>query len=152
LFIDELKDKFGKTNPGKAARFEYAWYVTWENGIKALAADHLRALRNLERAAKPLYQLLAEECKDDPVWEPEAMYSLAVIEETFAVVDRKHLEKARDLYTEVAEKFKTSAAGQRAEKRAAMLKANSITYNEIANFYSQMQTELAIPAKLPKLD
>jgi hypothetical protein len=65
-------------------------------------------------------------------------------------LNRKYLEKARTLYEEVAEKFKTSAAGQRAEKRAALLKANSPSYNEIANYYAELQASLAIPDQLPK--
>ena len=79
LLIDELRQKYGTTNAGKAARFEYAWYVLWENGIKALAADHGRALGNLEDVAKPMYHGLAEECKGDPVWEPEARKNTAAL-------------------------------------------------------------------------
>lgn len=153
IFIDELKEKHGKTNAGRAARFEYAWYVMWENGIKAIGADPGRALHNLQKVAQPMYGQLADECKDDPIWEPEAYYALAVIEESLAILDRKHLDKAREKYEDVASKFKTSAAGIRSEKRAELLKAGTPSYNEIARFYAELQRDLGIdPQKLPKLE
>jgi hypothetical protein len=152
VYIDELWKNRGDSNAGRAAQFQYAWYTTWENGIKALAADHGRALFNLEKVAKPMYRKLAEACKDDPIWEPEAYYVLAVIEETFAVMDRKHLDKAREQYDIVASKFKTSAAGIRAEKRAELLKPNTRSRDEINNFYFEFQRDLNIPATIPKLN
>jgi hypothetical protein len=141
--------KYKQMNVGKAARIQFAWYFLWERGIKRLGADSMGALGDLE-FVKGIYDRLLDECKGDPLWEPEIRYSLATIQETFAVMDRKNLPKARDQYEELAKDFPNSAAGQRAEKRAALLKDRSPSYNEIANFYAQIQEDLGIPNQLPK--
>ena len=141
--------KYRKVPVGKAARLEFCWYFFWERGVKRLGADGVGAIGDLN-FVKGIYERMLEDVKGDPVWEPEVRYALAKAEETFAVMDRKHLKSAREKYEELAKDFPSSAAGQRAEKSAAALKENSPSYQEIANFYAQLQTDLAIPAQLPK--
>src|SRR4029450_1533014 len=73
----------------KAARFETAWWFLWDKGIKSLGREHVMALKNLDDVEQE-YENLARLCKDDPVYLPEALYALAVIEEARAIRDRKH--------------------------------------------------------------
>ncbi len=146
LYIQAPADwSYSKTNVGKAARFQYAYYSLWERGLKRLAADPKGAINHLEGLTKPMYRNLAKLCKDDPIWEPEALYNLAVIEETLAVKDRVHLDYARDLYLDVAEKFSTSVWGKKAEVRAELLKdSKSAKYKELAKFYGELGANIGI--------
>ena len=140
------KDEFyGLTNAGKAARFQVAWMMLWEDGIKQLSAVHQRGLISLE-IAELMYTKLAEATKGDPVWEPEALYNLAVIEETRAVQDREHLKKAREKYEELANQYKESAHGKLAAERAERLRSGA-AYDSVAAFYQDFQNTHKIPAK-----
>lgn len=144
-FIEELWRNQGDTNPGKAAMLEFAWFQTWDNGLRGLAIDPSTALGNLGNMGQPLYRKIAEECADDPVWEPEAMYGQAVIEESLAIRSRErseHLDKALSLYQELAKKHKNSARGKDAAKRAEVLEKNR---TQIGNFYRDLQDRLGIP-------
>jgi len=149
VFMAELLKDTG--NAGKAATFQVAWLQYWDNGVRRLGKDHVEALRSLLRA-KGAYQDLAERCKDDPLWEPEARYCLAAIEEAFAIVDRDYLNKAREKYSQVAEKFKDSAAGQRAEAKAELLKAKSPSLERARTFYADLARELNVNADKVKRD
>src|SRR4051812_15134235 len=66
-FIEGLIKAAPETNPGKAARFQKAWFYFWELGVKRIGNDPAGALRNLDGAALE-YRQLAEDCKGDPVW------------------------------------------------------------------------------------
>jgi hypothetical protein len=153
-YIQELIRDQGDANVGKAARFEYAWLLTWDGGIKRLAADPVGALKNLKDAEKT-YGDLASACAGDPVWEAEAMYGQAVIEETRAVKDKKHLDKARELYAKLGEKHGTTVHGARARKRAEQLKDKSTSRLKIEDFYQELHESLpqlrAEDAKHPQL-
>jgi hypothetical protein len=109
-------------NQGKAARFQLAWIDLWENGIKDIPTLKVAlALKNIEKA-KAEYARLAEECKEDPVLGPEALYQIAVAEETFAVQNPEvYLKKAREAYQKVAQRFPNSAHGKSAAQRAEEL-------------------------------
>ena len=83
--------------------------------------------RSLDRIklAQREYRALAEDVKDDPVLAPEALYGLAVAEETLAIEAKNvadQLEKAERRYKEVVDKFPTSARGKAAKKRLEELK------------------------------
>lgn len=148
-YIHSLMEKHGDQPVGKAARFQYTWMLTWDMGIKRLAADPPTALSNLDKAEQH-YRALVDQCKDDPVWEAEAMYGMAVIEESRAVKDRKHLDAARDLFSKVANKHPQSVHGKLARERADKLKAKSESREEIAQFYQDL--ELSLPQlRMPKL-
>lgn len=147
-YIEALRKQDPDTNPGKAARFQYAWLATWDLGLKLLGIDAAFALSNIEKA-EVMYQKLAEECADDPVWEPEALYSLAIIQETKAVRARErsqHLDNALKRYQELAKKHKNSAHGKDAAKRAEILEKNR---PEIVSFYRDLQDRLNIPEDDP---
>jgi hypothetical protein len=144
--------KYGKMNVGKAARLEYVWFTFWDDGVKLLAARPENALRSIN-FARNLYAKLAEDnCKGDPVWEPESRYCIAVAEECFAVLDRKYLDSARTKYAEVAKQFPNSAAGKRAEQRAEILKEKSATLERARKFYADLERDLGIDAKKLKED
>lgn len=142
------EESYGTTNAGKAARFQLAWFIFWERGVKFLSVAPQLALTELERA-ELMYLDLAEACKGDPLWEPEALYNLAVIEETRAVQDRDHLRKARELYEKLAtnEEYKETAHGKLAAERAERLKQGSASYDAVAAFYQDFQNTHKVPAK-----
>ncbi|HYT91208.1 MAG TPA: tetratricopeptide repeat protein [Gemmataceae bacterium] len=105
----------------KAARFQLAWLALWEEGIKTIPLDAAGGLKKIT-LAKEAYRRLAEECKDDPILGPEALYNIAVAEEASAVREpTKHLEAARDAYKRVVEKFPDSALAKHAKQRAEEL-------------------------------
>ncbi len=145
---------FPESNAGKGARFQVAWLWLWDDGLKSLASYPVEVLKvrgevddkagNLE-IAKSVFLELKEECKDDPIWEPEVLYALAVIEETRAirVKDReKHLAEALRLYKELAtSKHKDSARGKLAQQRAEDLEKRG---QEIHNFYDELNTRLDV--------
>lgn len=149
-YIDLLKKDDAETNPGKAARFQYAWLATWDRGLKLLGVDPVQALEDLE-VAEVLYRQLAKDCAKDPVWEPEALYSLAIIEETKAVRAKErsqHLDNALKMYKDLAgnETHKNSARGKDAAKRAEILEKNR---PQIVSFYEDLQNRLKIPEEPP---
>lgn len=148
-FLDQLRVENPDSNAGKAARFQYAWLFTWDFGLKRLGADPVTALDALENADK-LYKRLAEDCAGDPVWEPEALYAQAVIEEARAVrkTERdKHLDKALSLYKKVSNEHPDSAHGKMAKKRVALLE-NKDKAREIADFYDSLGERLDVEKRL----
>ncbi len=142
-FVENLIAKYPQTNPGKAAQFQVAWFLTWDRGLVTLGRSPVTALRSMDEAAKR-YRRLADECSGDPVWEPEALYALAVIEETRAIrfLERdKNLDRAKAMYLKVADKYKDSAHGKMAAKRARLLADKG---KEIAEFYAELDFRLDI--------
>ncbi len=147
-YIEALRKEDPDTSPGKAARFQYAWLANWDLGLKLLGVEPAFALSNIEKA-EVMYLKLAEECADDPVWEPEALYSLAVIQETKAVRSKdrsQHLDDAFKRYQDLARKHKNSALGKEAAKRAESLEKNR---PQIVSFYRDLQDRLNIPEDDP---
>jgi hypothetical protein len=142
-FMDELRDKYPETNQGKAARFQYAWLALWDVGGKILGGDPVEALGNLE-VAEHLYLKLKKDSDGDPIWEPEALYGLAVIEETRAIRLKgraEHLTEAMKQYKNLAEKHKNSARGKLAAQRAEVLEKRT---QEIIDFYDDLSTRLDV--------
>lgn len=146
-YIDDLVKNYGEKTAGKAARFQHAWLASWTIGVKLLGGDSHQAYNNLI-FAKKMYATLAEECQNDPVLEPEALYHQAAIEETLAAYDREHLKKAQELYAALANhpKYQDSAYGQMAKERAKLLDrdARDGRYTEIARFYQDLQQRLKL--------
>ena len=153
--MEQLRLEYPETNPGKAARFQYAWLALWDVGLKELAANPVDVLKvsgemddkdkagNLE-VAQNIFLRLRKDCEGDPIWEPEALYALAVIEETRAIrrKDRdKHLKDALRQYKELAEKHKDSTRGKLARQRAEALEKRG---QEIHDFYEELNTRLDI--------
>jgi hypothetical protein len=142
-YIDKLKADYKETNQGKAARFHYAWLAAWDEGLTWIGADPLKAFHDLD-VAESYYRGLKEDCAGDPVWEPEALYALAVIEEARALraKDRSaHLDRAKGMYRRLADEFKDSAHGRSARKRAKLLEEKT---KEIAEFYADLESRLGI--------
>jgi len=141
--LQNLAQAEGDTNAGKAAKFEFAWRIFWEGGIKRIGVGNAtEAMDNLDSAAG-LYRKLAEECSGDPLWEPEALYGLAVIEETHAVENLDALDRAKVLYENLAKNHKESARG----KLAAQWLENYETprgKQELQNIYQELHTSLGV--------
>ncbi len=125
LYVNDYKGVL-ETHPdkiqGQTVRFDFAWEQLW-GSIRKLGADPKGAEEGLLKA-KEQYDKLREECEGDPVLVPEAIYGLAVIEETLALKDRSHLGLAIIHYEDVSKKFPQSAYGQLAAKRLETLNSD----------------------------
>ncbi len=139
--LDNLISTAEDTNPAKAARLEQAWIKFWEYGIKGLGHNPAIAIKSLDDAYKE-YEIIRKQCEGDPTMEPEAIFGMAVIEETRALLDRKKLDKARELY-EAAAKFDKSAFGDLAGKRLAVLKDEK-KKTELVQFYLDLSDKLKL--------
>jgi hypothetical protein len=138
--------EYRDTNAGLAARYQFAWLRLWDQGLKHLISNPVRALVNIKDSEKD-FAILSEDCKDDPILAPEAGYAMAVIEETKTVEDRASLDKAIARYKTVASKYKDSAAGRAAAQRADYLEKNRSSVEE---FYAFMNQHLPVgPGMLP---
>jgi hypothetical protein len=139
---DALMQASAESNQGKTARFQRAWIIYWEAGVKLLGVDPDGAIKALEES-RSNYAKLAEDCADDPYWEQEAMYALAVIDETLAVQNRDSLDRARDRYEELAKKHEKSARGQLAKDWLANYE-KADKQRDLKDFYKEMQTAFKI--------
>lgn len=149
---DELKAVLGEDQVGKSAKFQLAWYLYWEDGVKSLGGNKEGALSSI-KAAGQVYKNLAEECKGDAILEPQAMLGQAVCEESLAVQDRKHLSNAKKLYealtTHENEKYKDSAEAKYAAERLKAIKAGTPEGEKLSETYKNLQRLLNIPAAAP---
>jgi hypothetical protein len=141
-------------NPGKAARLEVARYFLWDYGVKKLAtpgkdSSNETPMDKIARAGK-LYLSLLSEVEDEPEWKAEALYGLAIIEETNAVRDIKNLARAKEKYKSLATDLPTTGHGKLADKRHKELEAN---FAEATDFYEKLGRQLNIPreADMPGL-
>jgi hypothetical protein len=141
--VEELIRDQGDTNAGKAARFQLAWFFYWDRGMTRLGLEGGDGMAMLDRSASE-YRKLAEECADHPMWEPEAMYALAVIEETHALTNIDSLERAKTLYEELKTKHPNSARGKLAQEWLDNYE-DKTKREELKQFYREMQTALNIP-------
>jgi hypothetical protein len=139
--------EYRDTNPGLAARYQFAWVRLWDQGLKHLIGNPARALINIKESEKE-FVVLSEDCKDDPILAPEAAYALAVIEESKTVEDRASLDKAIGRYKGVASKYKDSAAGKAAAQRADYLVKNRASVEDFYMFMNQHSMPVA-PGMLP---
>jgi hypothetical protein len=146
-YIGALAREQGDTSVGKAARFQIAWLLYWERGIKRLGVDPVGALKEGIDGASKEYKSLANDCKDDPVFEPQALLGIAVCEEAKAVQDRTRLDSAANLYDALAkhEKYKDTAEGKFAQGRLDQLRdKNGKIRAEASNTYEDLQRALNI--------
>jgi len=144
-FIQDLA-KDSDTYSGKAALFQIAWELYWLDGVKMMASDKVGAMKSLKRSVD-LYGQLAEKCKDDKVFEPQALLGRAVAQETRAVENRDHLKKAKEYYEELTTKYEKSAEAEFARKRLEILKDDA-KRQDLAATYKELQSFLGIPAPL----
>jgi hypothetical protein len=147
---DKISESHGEKTQGRFIRFQENWSLAWDRGILMVALDPRGARANLQRALTE-YKALEEECADDPVLVPEAIYGQAVIEETLGLEDRKHLENAIELYEEVQKTHPKSAYGHLAEKRLAVLN-DPEKRREVNEVYQDLQTLIRFDRADPKLD
>lgn len=146
--LDDLANKEGTTPAGKAARLQIAWLLYWEKGVKFIGTDPQGSLQMLKTSGD-LYRKLAEDCKDDPLYEPQALLGIAVVEESKAIQDRDFLKKAEEAYKAVIEanegKYKDTVEGKFAQGRIEQLKDNK-KRAEIVAIYDELKTLMRIPA------
>jgi len=134
------------TFPGKAARFEIAWFAYWETGVRLIGVDPQGAMSSLDSAGR-LYKRLAEECKDDPIFEPQALLGIAVVEETRAVNDPRSLDRAKEAYKNVVDKYEKSAEGKFAKKRLDVM-SDKTKLKELETVYEDLQRSLQLAGAL----
>ena len=141
--LNKLVNVEPPTAPAKAAMFQVAWMIYWEGGVKMIGADPAGSMERL-RDASARYQKLAELCKDDAIFEPQALLGIAVVEETKAVQDRNFLDKSVEAYGEIVTKYPDSAAGKFAKGRLDQLKDKE-GRKKIAVVYEDLQKALRVP-------
>jgi hypothetical protein len=135
------------TNAGKAARFQIAWLLYWDFGVKKMGTEQLASLGYIQEAGR-YYSILAEECKDDPVLAPQALLGKAVVEETMAVQHVDHLKEAKKYYEMIVEKHKDSAEAKFAEGRLEWLKGGK--RGDLENTYEMLHRLLNVPEPAPQ--
>lgn len=148
--VIEVVTKGGNDTPSKAARFQLAYENLWIYGIKSLGGSNPAAAKRKIEEAEDNYKKLAELCKDDPVFQPEALYALAVIEETKAINfrDKRDGEEEIDYIAEALAKYKAvvkansgSAFAQLAQQRIDELE-NEDKNRDIRRFYQDLRVTL----------
>ncbi len=140
--IEAVLSRAGKENPGKAARCQYAYHLLWHEGLKHLGVNPRKAREKIDDAEK-WYQEIADECKGDPVFLPEALYGLAIIEET-RLLEKKQRETlivVIDKYKAVDKANKDSAFAALARKRVEELEDETKS-RDILRFYQDLEANL----------
>jgi TolA-binding protein len=137
--LNAIIDKYPGTPAALRARFYLAQIDYQARGLDALLTPGKgkSAVDSLNRARKK-YDDLAEECKDDPYWEPQALLAIAKIVETLAVDNLDNLDKARGLYADLAQKYPGSSQGKEAQRRLKEFK-NADQLAEIKKFYTDLK-------------
>jgi hypothetical protein len=157
--MESLKKEYPNSNPGLAARFQYAYLLLWNDGIKRLP-QQIRKSEGVSPVrvigyAKQYYEMLAEEVGEDPIWGAEAAYNIAVAQESLAARDPKDIKQADEmdkdltralddavrLYRRVEEKFPNTARAEDAAKRRRQLE-NKESRQQIEDFYSDLSFPL----------
>lgn len=144
----EIAEEYSSTPQGQSARMQIAWLHLWENGIKGVMFNPNAALNNIVLAKKE-YEALAEDCKDDPILYSEALYCIAVAEESLACnfkdVQGAQLDKALTAYKAVVDnlKDKKTAFVLKAEKRIEELE-NPAERKRIDQFYANIRSEVGL--------
>jgi hypothetical protein len=135
-----------ETPAGRAARFQIAWIVYWEEGVRMIGANPAGAMKALKEASTR-YEALAKECAeaDDKIFEPQALLGVAVCEETRAVQDLTFLNRAKESYGKILSvhegKYKDSAEGIFAQKRLDQMN-DKTKFKELELVYDELQKSL----------
>ena len=108
-------------NAGKAARLQVAFEKLWVVGISKLGGQNTAEAKSNILDARDDYESLAKDCQYDPVFLAEALYGLAVIEETQAIDDDEKLKSAVTAYQRVVKDAKESGFAKLAEDRLKVL-------------------------------
>ncbi len=139
-FVDQLVKDHPDTTQAKVIKFHRAKFMLWDMGLKMMGHSPTEAFNRIG-TAKDRYNDLAEECKGDPVFEPEALFALAVIEETQTLRNQDHLESAKIKYQDLAEKYPDSAFGKLAQKQADNLKNHP---QDVLKLYQDLQISFRV--------
>jgi len=152
--LKAIVDANPETLQARLAKHQFAWQRLWNDGIEALRARTDGATESILNA-QALYAELAEEA-DDPILIPEALYNIALAEESLAASPflpefRKGkdgdlgstLVKAQSYYLKLANhsKYGQSVLGKLAAKRAKDLEPGGDQWREILRSYSMMRIE-----------
>jgi hypothetical protein len=150
--LAKLSEKdYQDTNQGKAARFQLAFELLWNQGIKMMGYNPKYAQSGIIKGLTEYEKMIEEkEVKGDPVLEPEAMYNVAVGYETLTAFDApiggpNRLDEALKKYQELAKHsdYGKTAYGLQAQKRAAQL-SDPAQRDEILRFYQELGTRTKI--------
>lgn len=146
--------RYPKKPQADMARFQIHWINLWEGGIKLLGARPALALENME-VLREEYEALAKKNEKDPVLRPEALHALAVIAETRAILDQPgkstNLDRALELYDELAKKHKESAYGKLAAERVELL-SDEKSRKAVADFYLGLQIDFNVMEDIRQLE
>jgi hypothetical protein len=135
--LEKVIDKWRGTNAALEARFYLAGIDFSAKGLGGLTpgGSMKQALKDLKEA-RTKYETLAEDVQGDPFREPQALLAIAKIVETLTLEDDAHLDKARRLYEQLAEKYPNSAQGKEAAQRAKQLRDKE-QFQAIKKFYTE---------------
>jgi hypothetical protein len=140
------------TPQGKVLAFDYAYIQLWELGIQPLLGserDFLGRMPNMPpmvnpgrleavNAALKTYQDLYDKTKDDPLWGPEALYNIAVAQETMSIAEPKFMDEAKRTYKQVKDDYPKSAYAQKAENRLKVF-SNTREFADVQAFYGRLR-------------
>jgi hypothetical protein len=169
--LQQLVEQYPTQNVGKSARFQIAFEMLWVYGISKLGANPAEA-KNYILRAQDEYAKLAKECQYDPVFLAEALYGLAVIEETGAIDDPDMLKSAVTAYKRVTKEAKDTAFAKLAQDRLDVLdvpaavdgedmktreerEAREAKLADIRDMYSHLKKEFhgrGMPGNMPPMD
>lgn len=146
------------SNPNKAARLEIARYYLWELGIRQLGTYRSVGMNRDVMGETPLdkiefaallYDAVNRDAEGQPEWKAEALYGLAVIEETMALRSLDRLKSAQQKFKELAEdeKLKETGHGKLAQARHKEIAAR---FDELSSLYSELGRDLRIPTAQTK--
>jgi hypothetical protein len=136
----------GQSNQSKAAAFELQ-YIYLRQTLRALLAQPQMALKQLD-TLEASYREVANNVKDDKVLLPEALYSLALIEETRMLKDDDNWKKALAAYKEVADNHKDTAFGKLAQKRWEVLNDKD-KREEVLKVYQDLRIQFVRDNQMP---
>lgn len=140
--LEKIVEKDPKGKATRAARFQVARIYLrrgMEHFVSTAPNAREDALSDLDKAAEH-YATLADQAKDTPLLEQEALLGVAKAKEA-----RNELDAAREAYQKLASKYPQSVNGKEAAKRLEKLDKDK---EQVAAFYKKLD-ELAKPSLPP---
>lgn len=146
------------------ARYERAWSWLWDCKVQTKnkmvipgGIAYLKSFDSEETRDIPLitvkfseeeFSKLYEQNKDDPILGPEALYNMAVAQETRAVEDIDKLKAAKASFKEVVEKYPNSARAQFADQRLKEWYNSDEKFAQLSEFYRELNKQGKVKKKL----
>ncbi|MCS7047470.1 MAG: hypothetical protein NZO58_14020 [Gemmataceae bacterium] len=140
----DVAENFADRPQGKAVKFDLYGQLLWET-ITQLGTDPKGRINRL-RQLSGLFENLRDECEKEPILQAEAMYALAVIDETLAIEDRANLDSATERYKELKQKHGDTVYGKLAAERLKILEDETAN-RELRDLYQTLQIELKVDRK-----